>query len=179
MMTETSSPCLVLTVALDAGARAAAVTRSHADAYERAQRAAQGHAIAALELIELPVPPRLFAELRRCLGLEPSVVGLYDLFPLPAHLQPELRRVAGQFLAAERLWTLGNEDEALAEALLDLHLELPPGWEHDPRKIRDRLVQAGALDIPAEAVETFRRIKERWDGGAPAAERPAEASAGA
>ncbi|MBC7174036.1 MAG: hypothetical protein H5U40_16460, partial [Polyangiaceae bacterium] len=98
-------PFLVLTVLLDASARPAAITRSHGDALERAMAATAGHTIAGMDLVELPIAKSTFDALKRQLGVAPDVIGIYDIFPLASHLDPAVRKVAGQFLAAEALWT--------------------------------------------------------------------------
>jgi len=155
-------PFLVLSVLLDSSARPAAVTRSHGDAVERLGQAAAGHAIAGLELAELPIGPKAFMGLRHGLGLPPITVALYDIFPVASHLKPELRRIAGQFLAAEALWAL-EEQGVLGGAPPGEKFDLPRGWSKAPKDIREKLVEAGATDISEEAVRTFAAIKEAWD----------------
>ena len=102
-------PLLVVTVLLDQAARPALVTQSHGDAMERAIGAAASHEIAGLELAELPIATLAFAALRRSLTMPPSTVALYDIFPLASGLPAAVRTVAGQFLAAEALWTLEEQ----------------------------------------------------------------------
>ena len=41
--------------------------------------------------------------------------------------------------------------------------ELPPGWDKDPKKLHERLVAERALDLSANAIETFKRVKSSWD----------------
>ncbi|MFW5924623.1 MAG: hypothetical protein ACOC9O_01660 [Myxococcota bacterium] len=167
MADKDTRPFFVLTVLLDASARAAAVTRSHGDALERAINASAGHAIAGLDLVELPIAPAAFMQLRRHLGLPEDTIGLYDIFPLASHLDAQVRKIAGQFLAAEALWTL-DEQGALGGVPLNLKLDLPPDWDRDPKKIHQRLLDAGALDLSAEGVETYKKVKEGFDRAAPA-----------
>ncbi len=166
-----SRPFLLLTVVLDGGARAAAVTRSHGQAYQQALDAADGAELAGLDIVELPILPASFAALRKHFGLPEETVGLYDLFPLAGHLDPSLRRIAGQFLAAEVLWAL-EEQQALGGVPLRVTLEVPAGWERDPKAIHEKLLAAGALDLTEEGVATYKRVKAAWDamrsGGATA-----------
>lgn len=155
-------PYLVLTVLLDSSARPAAVTRSHGDALERAMTATQGASIAGLDLVELHIAPKAFAALREYLKIGDETVGLYDIFPLAGHLDDTQRKVAGQFLAAEAVWTL-EEQGALGAVPLNIKLDLPSGWDRDPKAVHGRLVEAGALDLSAEGIETFKNVKGRWD----------------
>ena len=155
-------PFILVTVLLDAGARPAAVTRSHGDAMERAYIASSAEKTAGLDLVELPITPAAFAALRKALGLPDAVVGLYDVFPLAAHLSPAVRRVAGQFLAAEAVWTL-EEQGQLGGVPLNARLDLPKGWSNNPKEVHQKLVGAGALDLSADAIDAFKRIKSAWD----------------
>ena len=154
-------PYLVVTVLLDQGARPATLTRSHGDAMERALMAAHGRDIAGVDLVELPIPTPTFGAIRKQLGRPKGTVGLYDVFPLAAHLEPEVRKTAGQFLAAEALWAL-EEAGQLGGVPLNVRLDLPDGWEREPKKIHERLVDEGALDLSPEAVESYRAIKDAW-----------------
>ncbi|MFW6050230.1 MAG: hypothetical protein ACODAU_03600 [Myxococcota bacterium] len=158
-------PFFVLTALLDGSARPAAVTRSHGDALERAMNAAAGHDIAGLDLVELPVSPAAFGQLRKHLGLTNDTVSLYDMFPLASHLDEEVRKVAAQFLAAEAVWTLEDQG-ALGGVPLNLKLALPDGWERDPKKIHERLLAAGALDLSPQGIEIFKQVKESFDRAA-------------
>src|SRR5690606_4741342 len=108
------------------------VTRSHGDALERAIGSTQGHDIAGIDIIELPIAPQAFAALRKHLGATEDTVGFYDLFPLSAHLDLDVRKAAGQFLAAEALWTL-EEQGLLGGVPLSLKLDLPKSWNRDPK----------------------------------------------
>ena len=155
-------PFLVVTALLDSGARPAAVTRSHGDAMERGFTAAGAESTAGLDLVELLISPAAFGALRKALSLDESVVGLYDVFPLASHLDPAVRTVAGQFLAAEAVWAL-EEQGQLGNVPLNVRLDLPSGWERDPKAVHEKLVEAGALDLTAEAIETFKRVKGAWD----------------
>ncbi len=155
-------PLLVVTVVLDQSARAAAVTRSHGDAMERAINASNGQDIAGMELAELSIAPLAFAALRRHLTMPPNTVALYDVFPLASHLSPDLRRIAGQFLAAEALWAL--EEQGMTDGVAPgERFDLPNGWTKDPKGIRDKLIEAGATALAPEAIQTFARIKQAWD----------------
>lgn len=155
-------PFLVVTALLDSGARPARMTQSHGDAMERAIGACAGQPIAGMDLVELPVSPAAFGALRKALSLPDEIVGLYDVFPLAAHLDPAVRKVAGQFLAAEAVWAL-EEQGLLGGVPLNVRLDLPDGWDRDPKKVHERLVGAGALNLSPEAIEVFKAIKQAWD----------------
>ncbi|NOY92173.1 MAG: hypothetical protein GXP55_13325 [Deltaproteobacteria bacterium] len=155
-------PYLIVTSILDSVARAADATLSHGDAFERALAAAEGQDVAGIDLVELPVAPHVFAALRKHLGAPNSQVGLYDVFPLASHLDLEMRKVAGQFLAADALWTLESQ-QLLGGIPLNLHIDLPKDWEHDPKKVHERLMSAGALDLSPQGIETFKCVKQAWD----------------
>jgi hypothetical protein len=159
------TPYLVVTALLDSGARPAQLTRSHGDAMERAYVASMGRATAGLDLVELQVSAPAFDAMRKALGLAPSTVALYDLFPLASHLDPAVRKVAGQFLAAEAVWTL-EEQGLLGGVALNVRLDLPRGWEKDPKAVHAKLVEAGALDLGPGAIETFKVVKQAWDSSA-------------
>jgi hypothetical protein len=156
------SPFIVVTAILDGSARPAAVTYSHGDAMERAFAATSGEQIAGMDIIELPVPPPVFAALREHAGRPLESVAVYDVFPLAASLPPAVRSVAAQFLAAHALWAL-EEQGALKGVPLNLKLDLPADWDRAPRAVHERLVAAGALDLSPRAIETFKNIKARWD----------------
>ncbi|MBW2547151.1 MAG: hypothetical protein JRE82_07910 [Deltaproteobacteria bacterium] len=145
-MTEDTDPrpYLVITVLLDSSARPAEVSRSHGDAYERSLNASQGKA------------------LRQPLAVPGDAVGLYDVFPLASHLKPEFRKIAGQFLAAEALWTL-EEQGLLGGVPVNVKLEVPKGWQTDPKDIHQHLVSEGALDLTESGIETYKAIKTAWD----------------
>ncbi len=157
-----SPPFLVLTVLLDASARPAAITRSHGDARERAMKASAGHAIAGMDLVELPIARPAFEALKKHLRIANDAVGLYDIFPLASHLDGAVRKVAGQFLAAEALWTL-EEQGQLGGVPLNVQLDLPRGWDKDPQAVHARLVSAGALELSPRGIETFKSVKASWD----------------
>ncbi len=166
MTDKDTRPFLMLTAVLDAGARPAALTRSHGEAYERALAASYGHDTAGLDLVELTIASPAFVALRKHLKLPEDLVGLYDVFPLASHLEPTVRQVAGQFLAAEAVWTL-DEQGQLGGVPINVKLDLPKDWDHAPAKIHERLVGAGALELSHDAIETFRAIKEAWDSSNP------------
>ena len=155
-------PYVVITVLLDASARPAAISRSHGDAYERSLNASQGHDLAGLELVELPIAAPVFQALRQPLAIPGDAVGLYDLFPLASHLKPEFRKIAGQFLAAEALWTM-EEQGLLGGVPVNVKLDVPKGWKTDPKDIHQHLVAEGALDLSEAGIETYKAIKTAWD----------------
>lgn len=155
-------PYLVITVLLDSSARPAAVSRSHGDAYERSLNAVDGYEVAGIELVELLIAAPVFKALRQPLAVPPEAVGLYDVFPLASHLKPEYRKIAGQFLAAEALWTM-EEQGLLSGVPVNVKLDIPPGWQSDPKQIHQRLVSEGALDLSETAIETYKAVKTAWD----------------
>ncbi len=160
---EDPRPFIVLTAIHDANARIAAITLSHADAWERAQKAAGGKSIAGMDLVELSVPPRAFTALREKMQLSAETVAVYDLFPLAAHLGRTTRKVAGQFLAAEILWAL-EEQGILAGIPLNIRLDVPRSWgDRSPKSVHEKLMEAGALDLTEAAIDDFRAIKGSWD----------------
>ena len=166
MSTERDArPFIVVTAILDATARAANISMSHGDAMERALAASAGLPVAGLEIVELPVTPQAFGALRAHAGLGDGAVAVYDVFPLSAALDAPVRTVAGQFLAAEVLWKL-EEIGLLSGVPLNLKLAVPRGWERDPKSIHEKLIDAGALELGPEAIETFRAIKTGWDAAA-------------
>ncbi len=156
-------PFIVVTAILDGSARPAAVTVSHGDAMERAIHATDGQEIAGMTIVELPIPPPAFAALRHHAGRSDDAVAVYDLFPLSARLAPEVRTVAGQFLAAEALWAL-EEQGALKGVPLNFKLDIPPDWDRAPKAVHEKLVAAGALELSPQAIETFKNVKSSWDG---------------
>lgn len=160
---EDPRPYIVLTAIHDANARIAAITLSHADAWERAQKAAGGKSIAGMDLVELSVPPRAFTALREKMHLAAETVAVYDLFPLAAHLGRTTRKVAGQFLAAEILWAL-EEQGILAGIPLNIRLDVPRSWgDRSPKAVHEKLMEGGALDLTEGAIDDFRAIKGTWD----------------
>ncbi len=155
-------PYLVITVLLDSSARPAEISRSHGDAYERSLIASEGQEIAGLELVELPIAAPVFKALRQPLAVPGDAVGLYDVFPLASHLKPEYRKIAGQFLAAEALWTM-EEQGFLGGVPVNVKLEVPNGWKTDPKDIHQHLISEGALDLSPAGIETYKVIKTAWD----------------
>ncbi len=121
-----------------------------------------------MDLVDLSVAAPAFAALRKALKLPKGTVALYDLFPLASHLTPEVRKVAGQFLAAEAVWTL-EEQGLLGGVPLNVRLDLPKGWDKDPKAVHGKLVEAQALNLAASAIETFKTVKSAWDAAAHAA----------
>jgi hypothetical protein len=164
----TTGPYLVLTAICDASARPAAVTLGHGDAMERALNAVNGHSTVGIDLVELPIAPAAFAALRKHLGFPDGTVTVYDLFPLSAKLEERYRNIAGQFLAAEALWTL-EEQGLLSGVPFTVNFELPRGWDKDPKKLHARLVEEHALELGDHAVQIFKDIKTAWNAAAPAA----------
>jgi hypothetical protein len=159
-------PFLVLTAICDASARAAAVTIGHGDAMERALTASSGQSTEGLDLVELPIAPAAFSALRKHLGFPDGTVTMYDLFPLSAKLQERYRKIAGQFLAAEALWTL-EEQGLLSGVPFTVNFDLPRGWDKDPKKLHARLVEEHALELGDHAVQVFKDIKVAWNASAP------------
>jgi hypothetical protein len=168
MSESASRPFLVLTAICDASARPAAVTLGHGDAMERALTAAAGQDVEGIDLVELPIAPAAFAALRRQLDFNENTVTVYDLFPLSAKLQERYRKIAGQFLAAEALWTL-EEQGLLSGVPFTVNFDLPRGWDKDPKKLHARLVEEHALELGDRAVQIFKDIKTVWNASAPAA----------
>lgn len=125
-------------------------------------KATAGREIAGIEIAELTIAPKAFAALRRSLALPEDTVALYDIFPLSAALSPDLRTIAGQFLAAEALWAL-EEGGMLSGVPPQEKLDLPAGWSKDPHSIRQRLVDAGASALSPQAAGTYNAVKQVWD----------------
>ena len=94
--------------------------------------------------------------------LSREAVAVYDVFPLNAALEPAVRTIAGQFLAAEALWAL-EEGGHLGGVPINLKLNVPRGWDRNPKTIHEKLLGAGALELTAEAIDTFNVIKGGWD----------------
>jgi len=155
-----SGPFIVVTCVLDASARPAAITRAHGEAVERAIRASTGKAIAGLDVIELPIDPGAHEKMRKHLGLSEEQVGVYDVFPLSPKLDANVRKAAAQFLAAEQLWSL--DGQGVFGDAVSVKLDLPKGWDKDPKAVHQRLVEAGALELSESAVDTFVAIKGAW-----------------
>ena len=157
-----SSPFLILTAICDASARPAAITCGHGDAMERALNAAKDFQIEGLDLVELHLAPAAFNALCKHLQVSDGTVTVYDLFPLSSCLDPKYRTVAGQFLAAEALWTL--EEQGLLQGVpFSIKFDLPSGWDKDPKKLHARLIEAGALNLDEDAIKTFKSVKVVWD----------------
>src|SRR5262249_2616945 len=145
-----TGPFIVITSVLAADARPASVTRSHGEAFERALLATRGQAIENLDLVELTIEPAAHAALRKHLGLPEEQAGVYDVFPLAPTLEPNVRRAAAQFLAAETLWTLDAQG-VFGKDALSVKLDLPHGWDKDPQAIHQKLIEAGALELSEQA----------------------------
>jgi hypothetical protein len=170
-----SSPFLILTAICDASARPAAITLGHGDAMERALKASEAFETQGLDLVELPIAPAAFAALRKHLGFPEDTVTLYDLFPLSAQLREDYRKIAGQFLAAEALWTL-EEQGLLSGVPFTVNFDLPRGWDKDPKRLHARLVEERALELGDGAVRVFKDIKQAWDASNASASAPAAAA---
>lgn len=163
-------PFLVITAIVDGAARAAAITRSHADAMERVYTCASGQAVAGIDLIELPaLAPITFAALRKQFQMEHGTVAMYDLFPLASHLDAATRKVAGQFLASEVLWTLSERGLLGSVPFRPPPLDIPKDWDRDAQKVHERLMSAGALELTPEGIETFKNVRQRWEAANAAA----------
>lgn len=152
---------IVITCVLDASARPAAITRCHGEAYDRAFRASKGRSVANLDIVELPIDHSAHTAMRKHLKLPDDQVGVYDVFPLPASLPPQVRKAAAQFLAAEQLWGLDAQGVFGNEGLT-VKFDLPRGWDKAPNAIHQKLVEAGALELSEETVETYLAIKQAW-----------------
>jgi hypothetical protein len=159
---DSDQPFLILTAICDASARPAAITVGHGDAFERAFVASSAHENAGVDLVELPIAPAAFAALRKCLQVPGDQVTVYDLFPLSSKLKAEYRAIAGQFLAAEALWGL-EEQGMLSGVPFTVQFDVPRGWDKDPKKLHEKLLEEKALDLSPAAVETFKAIKAEWD----------------
>ena len=153
-----TGPFIVLTSVLDAEARPASITRSHGEAFERLLPATSGHEVAGVDLVELPIHHAAHLALRKHLGLGEDQAGIYDVFPLSPTLDPAVRKAAAQFLAAEALWNLDAQG-IFGRQVLSVKLDLPKGWDRDPKAVHQKLVEAGALELSPEAVETYKAIK--------------------
>jgi hypothetical protein len=162
-------PFIIITAICDASARPAAVTRGHGDALERAMLATDGQDIEGLDLVEVPIAPGAFSALRKRFGMPPTEVTVYDVFPLSSALDARYRTVAGQFLAAEALWAL-EEQGMLAGVPFTVQFDLPGGWDKDPKKLHERLLAEKALELSAEAIESFKQIKQAWEASGPQAQ---------
>lgn len=160
-----SAPFLVVTAIMDAAARPAAITRSHGEAMERAINAIGAHPIAGLDVVELPIAGPSFLALRRHFQFKDDTVAMYDIFPLSATLDPAARKVGGQFLAAEILWTLDAQG-LLPGVPLNVKLDVPAGWDKDPKAVHEKLMTAGALDIGEGGINTFKAVKSAWEASA-------------
>jgi hypothetical protein len=158
-----TAPFIVLTSVLDAEARPASVTRAHGEAFERLLPATSKHDIAGVDLVELPIHHAAHLALRKHLGLGEDQAGIYDVFPLSPTLDPAVRKAAAQFLAAEALWNLDAQG-IFGRQVLSVKLDLPKGWDKDPKAVHQKLIEAGALELTPEAVETYKAIKSAFSG---------------
>ncbi len=155
-------PFIVVTAILDQAARPAAVTVSHGDAIERAAKATAGRSIAGLDIVRLSLASKAFAALRDHAPPDTETAAVYDVFPPASHLDASTRRVAGQFLAAEILWAL-EEQGHLKGVPLNVKIDVPNGWDRAPKAVHEKLMEAGALDLDDNAIESFKSIKAAWD----------------
>lgn len=162
MSEQMDRPFIILSAIMDGAAKPAELTRQHAEAYEHAIKATKGKPIAGLDLAELSVAPQSFAALRKQLHLPNDTVALYDLFAVSDKVNSNLRKIAGQYLAAQILWTLDKQN-LLASVPLSLKLDLPKGWPNEPDAVGSRLTDTGALAISEQGTEVFKGIKGDWD----------------
>jgi len=72
-----------------------------------------------------------------------------------------VRKAAAQFLAAEALWNLDAQG-IFGRQVLSVKLDLPAGWDKDPKAVHQKLIEAGALELTPEAVETYKAIKSAF-----------------
>lgn len=166
-MSDSDRPFLIVTAVCDASARPAAITLGHGDAMQRALEATAGLDIGGLDLVELPIAPGAFAALRTHLQLGDAVTA-YDIFPLSMALAPEYRNIAGQFLAAELLWTL--EEQGLLKGVpFTIQFRVPKGWDKDPKALHARLLSEKALELSPPAVSVYKKAKNAWDAAGPSA----------
>lgn len=161
---QSTGPFIVLTAVLDAEARPASITRAHGEAFERLLPATSAHKVAGVDLVELPIHHAAHVALRKHLGLPEDSPGIYDVFPLSPSLDPAVRKAAAQFLAAESLWNLDAQG-VFGRQVLSVRLDLPAGWDRDPKAVHQKLVEAGALELSPEQVETYKAIKAAFSGG--------------
>lgn len=167
-MSDSDHPFITVTAVCDASARPAAVTLGHGDAMQRAMEAVAAHQTGGLDLVELPIAPGAFAALRTHLQLGDGAVTAYDIFPLSMALPPQYRPIAGQFLAAELLWTL-EEQGMLKGVPFTIQFDVPKGWDKDPKALHARLLQEKALDLSPASISIFKKVKRAWDESALAA----------
>ncbi len=120
--------------------------------------ATQAHQVAGVDLVELPIHHAAHVALRKHLGLGEEQAGIYDVFPLSPSLDPAVRKTAAQFLAAESLWTLDAQG-VFGKHALSVKLDLPKGWDKDPKAVHQKLMEAGALELSPEALDTYKAIK--------------------
>jgi hypothetical protein len=66
------------------------------------------------------------------------------------------------------VWTL-EEQGLLGGVPLNVRLDLPKGWDKDPKAVHGKLVEAQALNLAPSAIETFKTVKSAWDAAANAA----------
>lgn len=156
-----TGPFIVLTAVLDAEARPASITRAHGEAFERLLQATNTHSIAGVDLVELPIDHAAHTVLRKHLGLSEEHAGVYDVFPLSPALSAAVRKAAAQFLAAEMLWNLDAQN-VFGKQALSVKLDLPADWDKDPKAVHQKLIEAGALELSPEAVDTYKAIKAAW-----------------
>ncbi len=155
-------PFIMLSAIMDGAAKPAELTQHHAQAYEHAMQATRGKPIAGLDLTELAVAPQSFAALRKQLQLSETTVAVYDVFGVSSHVNPNVRNVAGQYLAAQILWML-DQQNLLSSVPLSLKLDVPKGWPNTKDAVLSKLSDAGALTLSPKEAEVFKDIKSAWD----------------
>ena len=85
---------------------------------------------------------------------------------MASHLKPEFRKIAGQFLAAEALWTM-DEQGLLGGVPVNVKLEVPKGWKTDPKDIHQHLSRRRRARPHRSGIETYKAIKTAWDAPPP------------
>lgn len=164
---STDKPYIAITAIFDQATRAAQLTMSHAMTFERFSKATKtakdaGKEIAGYDFIELPIQSKAFAALRDYAQKPKDTHCVYEIFPLSALLDTQVRKVAAQFLASDTLWNL-EQAGLLGGVPLNIKLDLPAGWDKSPAAVHEKLVASGAIDLSAEAIASFSAVKNAWD----------------
>ncbi|QQR88639.1 MAG: hypothetical protein IPJ88_10325 [Myxococcales bacterium] len=162
MSNHETSPVILLTAIHHATAKAAELTQQHAKAYERATMALDGQHTGGIDLVELPIAPSAFEAMRKSMRLDDDTVALYDIFAISSKSKSSLRSIAGQYLAAQILWSLEAQG-LLSGVPVSVKFDLPHGWEQDKDKIKSRLEKHGAFALDEKEAGTFKTIKANWD----------------
>lgn len=162
MSHQDQSPVILLTAIHHATAKAAELTQQHAEAYERASAALDGNTNGGIDLVELPIAPAAFEAMRKGMRLSEDTVALYDIFAISAKSKASIRPIAGQYLAAQILWSLEAQG-LLSGVPVSIKFDLPQGWEQDKNKIKGRLEKHGAFLLDETEAGIFKTIKANWD----------------